>query len=1507
MSDNWQQVNSPVSGLGVNDGGSANTSFAPTTEDELAAGTVTIPDAVPGRLGVAVLGQYVPETTHELVWTDKQPTEVWPTGAPEPMLNMGPHRVAVVDAPVVFDLDLHGARSDAWSRLGGPLDWDWGDGTVEVAGVRHEHAYAAPGLYRVTVTTAAGSGFRWVRVFATRGESDLEVVGLENFAGALKAGGWQATLVVAGDVSMLSDGTHVAVYADDALDIGWRYDYEARMRDLAVRQMWNTKPPPDPNYKVDSKGNPIGEAVPEKPDTKGLAGSNGLGVLGGDFWGPVDRWDLFSCAAADAFAVPVNLVKSVVQYYSGGNPSWLGQTDSLTCGTREGLMGAHDCFFTDTKGMNRFDPKGNIYACVRELRVWFETCDRSWWRAINGYLTLTCTPTGTYDYLGREDFGELRLVLRFWNDLDTAALPTTEATAALALAIDQEVPLDFGQAPPPPPPSLGVAQLGQTLFSGYVTKVTLVEDSGDHDVHRVELSGAQGHLAALTRRAENFWEQKDGIDSGGTFPTGGNPPMRIPDLIYHVVAHHTDWARRFDLALDFTTARSSSISLPEGQLMGGFQQWAENDFGNCFVGRWGGLRYTSQPSFLGERWWTQAYSIAPVWRGGQILEATVTERNLDRQVTWVKLGGYGKHACAQFGEHPCGGPPEGSGGRWIFEQGLWYDDSEVLCAMAAHAHAWENRRYDVELRMPYRPDLELGDLFRLPLVDPNGRFDWRVHHRLFEVIEVAHKPNLMRGTWETTVKAEQVTYGLPCHCPRRRCPTTVWDDPANPPPNPWPGGGFPGGDFPGPNFPGGGFPWPGSPGSGSPAILATINGRVRYTSAGNGRFHEAWTDDVSGERAELYSEKARGYKDWGRVTQTTCLVVTVKGLGYQPLVLRVRPGTGTMGTTDIGDHTNYLHKSVANTRADLRVLRVHPVDDLSAYLQQQRPTPLTPDATGGPNPLGPIDPAPLPEGIDGAEAGGLGELAHTPEGYPVLGTIPGTALPYLGRYGVGLPAEGDIFWDSPLLAHAGELAGTYIVAEDEGAPGAPIGIGDGLLDGTAGPDPFGAGAGASGSLAAPLDPSAPLPGQNRGSGYLDPGAEDNVANTGWREYRLYLAADLEGRSYLIGFAVVSPGKATGEDVVVPLAPSATSPGAPPSINSKHQPFTAFEIGALRVDLQAVWGTPTYDPVRGDSFGGEAGDNQDVLDELYGQENWPTAEAIDIRIAAAEQRTGRGSKLDGAGPFFLQIGAALGVNPALVAALAYYQSHLGADGSQLAVMYNNFFALAGAGTCGEASLGDATGGPSGYAAYCEPLDGLAAGFAWVDGVRAAETVGAVLAALGLAQAQATIEAVGAAMGVNLAAGAGAFSEPGGPARPRPANGPGAGGYATMLEYALHQAGGRVTQGPYEGPTHTAVDAYDIAVPEGTPLYPLVGGTVIETGFDAIYGNYVDVITPYGVIREGHLSVIQVANGSPVSAGTQIGLSGNTGSSTGPHLHIELRGASGLNAIMTQVGFNIGAFM
>ena len=82
--------------------------------------------------------------------------------------------------------------------------------------------------------------------------------------------------------------------------------------------------------------------------------------------------------------------------------------------------------------------------------------------------------------------------------------------------------------------------------------------------------------------------------------------------------------------------------------------------------------------------------------------------------------------------------------------------------------------------------------------------------------------------------------------------------------------------------------------------------------------------------------------------------------------------------------------------------------------------------------------------------------------------------------------------------------------------------------------------------------------------------------------------------------------------------------------------------------------------------------------------------------------------------------------------------------------------------------------------------------------------------------------------------------------------------------------------------------DIAASVGTYVSAAASGTVTETGYDSVLGKYV-IITHSGGFYSiyGHLSETLVLLKSSVKTGNIIGKVGNTGYSTGPHLHFEIR--------------------
>lgn len=93
------------------------------------------------------------------------------------------------------------------------------------------------------------------------------------------------------------------------------------------------------------------------------------------------------------------------------------------------------------------------------------------------------------------------------------------------------------------------------------------------------------------------------------------------------------------------------------------------------------------------------------------------------------------------------------------------------------------------------------------------------------------------------------------------------------------------------------------------------------------------------------------------------------------------------------------------------------------------------------------------------------------------------------------------------------------------------------------------------------------------------------------------------------------------------------------------------------------------------------------------------------------------------------------------------------------------------------------------------------------------------------------------------------------------------------------------GPRWGKMH---EGHDFAGPHGTAITATADGTVIFAGKQSGYGNLIKIRHEFGIeTRYAHLSKIRVTVGQKVSRGDRIGDMGNTGRSTGTHLHYEVR--------------------
>ncbi|MDQ1856013.1 M23 family metallopeptidase [Chryseobacterium sp. WLY505] len=81
--------------------------------------------------------------------------------------------------------------------------------------------------------------------------------------------------------------------------------------------------------------------------------------------------------------------------------------------------------------------------------------------------------------------------------------------------------------------------------------------------------------------------------------------------------------------------------------------------------------------------------------------------------------------------------------------------------------------------------------------------------------------------------------------------------------------------------------------------------------------------------------------------------------------------------------------------------------------------------------------------------------------------------------------------------------------------------------------------------------------------------------------------------------------------------------------------------------------------------------------------------------------------------------------------------------------------------------------------------------------------------------------------------------------------------------------------------------DFSVPSGTAVFSTYYGIVLSSTYEKGYGNTILIDNQGGFrTRYGHLMSLFVGKGEYVTPGQLIGLSGNTGHSTGPHLHYEI---------------------
>lgn len=97
--------------------------------------------------------------------------------------------------------------------------------------------------------------------------------------------------------------------------------------------------------------------------------------------------------------------------------------------------------------------------------------------------------------------------------------------------------------------------------------------------------------------------------------------------------------------------------------------------------------------------------------------------------------------------------------------------------------------------------------------------------------------------------------------------------------------------------------------------------------------------------------------------------------------------------------------------------------------------------------------------------------------------------------------------------------------------------------------------------------------------------------------------------------------------------------------------------------------------------------------------------------------------------------------------------------------------------------------------------------------------------------------------------------------------------------------------FHDPNYQTHTGSDFPVNEGTPIHTTIGGKVVWAGSNGPWGNLVVVENNGYQVWLAHLSSIQVAEGQILNYGDVVGLSGNTGNSTGAHVHYGIKQKTG----------------
>lgn len=722
--------------------------------------------------------------------TIQQPREDWPESSRLPLVNFGGHRVAVKNQPITFTLDFAQQDND-----GAIVTGNWNirkDDAIEAtgSGFRFTHTFATSGLATVTCTVNGQSSSRYVRVLDFWGQSDLDVVGIGGLSGTTE-NGWTLSLTVKDTLTDLDPYQGILLYVYDDLDVGWRDDYDLAMRVLSRQTQSTSELPPEPLWETTYIGWSEGDAksftvVPEQMQVVSGVVTSATATSVSDTvasW-TTNQWQnyliKFTSGAAEGLIAPItgnNATELSLGTTLAVIPNSSTKYELVKAAADRGCWPAIDQYLNSyIEGQARFGVPANLMRALAyvvscgdpadlfKLGAAFPARDqirqtvlamarnyrscKSWPKAIAKYFTSYCGSTETYN-----PASQMGKVLDRWQEADDlggygyAKAATGGATVTTP----------------------GV-QYGEVLFAGYLDSLTANQTANESTLTLNCISSAQ-MLGKMMQRVEWYWESPEWAKGGGTVI---GLPMRTATCAHHLLTEHTNFPAYHDVVLDWSGPRFWQVTAPEGTTLAALQGWSKNDYAWLFADRGGRLRHIQRPWYRGEMWYSKALREAIRIDPEYIMEYAVTERTLMKRTSWTKLCGTVRGGnCEVCGTYPCNGPVDGNAGEWQVVRGLRYDDDRTLCAYAAHEFAYQNRAFDIQMKLPWRHDLELGDLIYSPLASIDGRFDWSQEISVvFVITAITHTYDTAAASWLTDITAEQLTFGTPCSCAKSICPTT---------------------------------------------------------------------------------------------------------------------------------------------------------------------------------------------------------------------------------------------------------------------------------------------------------------------------------------------------------------------------------------------------------------------------------------------------------------------------------------------------------------------------------------------------------------------------------------------------------------------------------------------------------------------------------------------------------------------------------------------------------------